>query len=120
MRREADIRTEKNAIAYKNAIELSMEFQRVARDCAARAQNAVHKTSWENLAIYAALSERIFACYEAFAKGEYEDSLCESVKEFVFENEFKLRFVFDSYEFLKVFLEFICFAKTGESRAVLI
>ncbi len=120
MRREASIRTEQNAIAYKNAIELSMEFQRVARDCAARAQNAVHKTSWENLAIYAALSERIFACYEAFAKGEYEDSLCESVKEFVFENEFKLRFVFDSYEFLKVFLEFICFAKTGESRAVLI
>ena len=120
MRREADIRTEKNAIAYKNAIELSKEFQTVARDCAARAQNAVHKTSWENLAIYAALSERIFACYEAFAKGEYEDSLCESVKEFVFENEFKLRFVFDSYEFLKVFLEFICFAKTGESRAVLI
>ena len=120
MRREENIKTEENAINYQKAIALSKEFSEVAKNCAARAHHAAHKTSWENLSIYADLSVRIFACYEAFAKGEYEDSLCESVKKFVFENEFKLRFVFDSYEFLKVFLEFICFAKTGESRAVLI
>ena len=119
MRREASIKTEENVVAYKKAMALAKEFSKTAEDCAARAHHALHKTSWENLAIYARLSVRIFACYEAIAKGEYEESLCDAVKDFVFENEDKLRYVFDSYEFLKVFLEFILFATTGEDRAVL-
>ena len=119
MRREENIQTEENAIAYQKAIALSKEFSEVAKNCAVRTRHPIHKTSWENLAIYADLSVRIFACYEALAKGEYKDSLCDAVKNFVFENEDKLRYVFDSYEFLKVFLEFILFATTGEDRAVL-
>ena len=120
MRREAEFHTKQNEIAFKAAAELSMNFSGVAKECAMRTSHSVHKTSWENLAIYAALSTRIFTCYEAIVKGEYNESHLDAVKEFVFENEHALRFVFDSYEFLKVFLEFIVYATTGEHRAVLI
>jgi hypothetical protein len=120
MRREAEFHTKQNEIAFKAAAELSMKFSGVAKECAMRASHSVHKTSWENLAIYAMLSTRIFTCYEAIVKGEYNESHLDAVKEFVFENEHALRFVFDSYEFLKVFLEFIVYATTGEHRAVLI
>jgi hypothetical protein len=119
MRREESILGAKNAADYKKGIALAEVFSKTAKENARRALHAVHKTSWENLAIYADLTIHIFTCYEALAKGEYEESLCDAVKNFVFENEDKLRYVFDSYEFLKVFLEFILFATTGKDRAVL-
>lgn len=120
MRREESILGKDNAAAYAKAQALAENFKAIAKRNEALAEHEVQKLSWQNLSVYADLCIRMFACYEALARGEYREALCDAVKEFVFENEEKLRYVFDSYEFLKVFLEFILYATTGESRGVLI
>lgn len=118
-RREESMIGEDKAVGFDKARLLADEFKLTARDNAASHTNSVQSTSWKNIAVYSELLSLVCKCYAALSRQTYTSDLQETVKEFVFANEWELRYVFDTYEFLKVFLELVDYTLTGIDRCVI-
>lgn len=119
IRREEPIMSLENAASFQRAKILANEFKEIVCQVKKEAENGIIKNSWENLEIYCELIQLLMDCYITLAEGNFIEESLEAVEKYVFEYEWKLRYVFDTYEFLKVVREFVDYSLTGIDRCLL-
>ena len=119
VRREESMVGEDKAENFDKAIALADSFRLSVMDNVRTHTNNVQNISWKNLGIYCELVSLMCKCYAALSRQNFTPALVEAVKEFVFAHEWELRYVLDSYELLKVFLELVDYTDTGLDRCVI-
>lgn len=119
IRREEPVVGEENAVSFKKAYALADNFLKTNLSGDITYENEVIKTSWENLVPYCELIKLLMECYITLAEDNYKEETLKAIEEHVFEHEWNLRYVFDTYEFLKVVREFVDYSLTGIDRCLL-
>lgn len=119
VRREEPVVGEQNAESFKQAKCLAQTFREDAALIINDVENNVIKVSWENLVSYCELIELLMDCYVTLAEGNFKEETLQAVERFVFDNEWKLRYVFDTYMFLKIVREFVDYSLNGIDRCLL-
>lgn len=119
IRREEPVVSKENVASFQKAKALAEEFKELVFQAKEEAENEIIKTSWDNLVNYCELIGLLMDCYITLAEGDFKEETLQAVEKYVFECEWKLRFVFDTYEFIKIVREFVDYSLTGIDRGLL-